>query len=96
MDGKVPHIISSARVDIGPIGTAFIHELQLVYSHLVDGHTKEDAEAIRTKVQNKEPLSRWEQSVMTMTNLITVIHSKAQEQGFVEYLTPEQFVSTSL
>lgn len=81
----IPHILPTAQVNIGPLGTAFISQLQDVYAFLLEGHTKDEAEAIRVKLQAKEPLTSWEQSLITLTALISTVHNKALEQGLVEY-----------
>lgn len=80
----VRHILPSAQIQL-TLGTAFIAQLQGVYGFLLEGHDKSEGETIRTKVQNKEPLTSWEQSLMTLTALIQAIHNKAVEQGDVEY-----------
>lgn len=95
MSQGVPHIKQDAIVRL-EIGTAFIAQLQHTYEFLLKGHTPDEAKVIRDKVQAKEPLNDWENSLMCLTQLIATIHAKAQEQGMVTYISMEETLSSAI
>lgn len=91
-DNKVPFIKSSAKISV-EFGTDFINRIQNVYSFLLEGKTKEDADALRLAVESKAPLSSWQMSVVTMTSLVTTIHQLAKESGQIELKDMEEGLS---
>lgn len=95
MSQGVPHIKQDAIVRL-EIGTAFIAQLQQTYEFLLKGHTPDEAKVIRDKVQGKLPLDDWENSLLTMTQLIATIHAKAQVQGMVTCLSMEETLSSAI
>jgi hypothetical protein len=90
-NSKIPHIKANAQIPI-VVGTAIINNLQVMYAWLLEGKTKEDAERIKVKIENKEQLTGPEQAIVTISTLLSAIHKEAMDNGYVEFKDLEETV----
>jgi len=81
---KIPYLKQDAIVSV-QIGSGFLQQLSSVYAYLTEGMTKEQADAISSKLQEKKPLELKEGAIVTMSILIKRIYDDAKEKDQLVY-----------
>lgn len=81
---KIPYLKQDALVSV-QIGSGFLQQLSSVYAYLTEGMTKEQADAISSKLQEKKPLELKEGAIVTMSILIKRIYDDAKEKDQLVY-----------
>lgn len=81
---KIPYLKQDAIVSV-QIGSGFLQQLSSVYAYLTEGMTKEQADAISSKLQEKKPLELKEGAIVTMSILIKKIYDDAKEKDQLVY-----------
>lgn len=84
----VPHFKPDIKLSID-LNASTISGIQATYATLLKGKTKEDADALKSRIEAKGQLSEWDFSVITMTNLMNNIFDLARSTEQVEYKTLE-------
>lgn len=81
---KIPYLKQDAIVSV-QIGAGFLQQLSSVYAYLTEGMTKEQADLISSKLQEKKPLELKEGAIVTMSILIKNIYDDAKEKDQLVY-----------
>lgn len=81
---KIPYLKQDAIVSV-QIGSGFLQQLSSVYAYLTEGMTKEQADAISSKLQEKKPLELKEGAIVTMSILIKKVYDDAKEKDQLVY-----------
>ncbi len=78
MSQQVTHIKQDAVVSI-QLGTQIINQLQATLGYLIEGKSEQDILAIKEHAEAGVPLTSWELSTVTITNLLQAIYASAVE-----------------
>lgn len=92
---SVIKIIKKEAVVKIELGTAFIEKLQNVISRTADTLTQEQIEEFKKLFSNNKPLTEhWMHTIATLSTLLKLIETKAEEQGFIEDVNLDDYLNS--
>lgn len=80
---SLPHLKANSVVPIS-LSLSQINGLYVIYSHLIEGLTKEAADELKTKIETKQPLNSREMSTVHITQILQLIHKSAEQNNMIE------------
>jgi len=87
----IPHFKPDIKLNV-EFNVSTINGIQTLYGFLLEGKGKDDADGLKSRIENKQALSAWDISIVTVTNLISTIQKLASDTSQLEYKSIEQTI----
>lgn len=92
---SVIKIIKKEAVVKIELGTAFIEKLQNILTRTAESVTEEEIQNFKKLLSNNEPLTEhWMNTIATVSALLKLIETKAEEQGFIEDVNLDDYLNS--
>lgn len=81
---KIPFIVAGSQVPV-LFSLGMINQLQELQIYLLSGKDESYANNLKQKLDNKQPLTPEEQAIVTVIQLVSMIHHSARDSNMIEY-----------
>lgn len=90
-DTKIPHIKANSNVPI-TLNLSQINGIYGIYQVLLKGVSKEALDALKIKIETKQPLQDIEMAVFSASILLQLIHKSAEDNDMIEFKSVEEAI----
>ena len=91
----VPHLRANSIVPI-QLSLSHVNSLYGIYQVLLKGISAEHVQALKLKIESRQPLNDHEMAILSISTILHLVHTSAQEHDLIEQLPVDSFAKDTI